>query len=62
VIDNGKVLLDGPKAHVLAALSGQPAPQAQPAAAAAPQAPAAPKAPPAPAAPPVDLHLARQAA
>lgn len=65
VIDNGKVLLDGPKAHVLAALSGQPAPQPQPqapAAAAAPQTPTAPKAPPAPAAPPVDLHLAREAA
>jgi ATP-binding cassette, subfamily C, bacterial LapB len=64
VVDNGKLLLDGPKAHVLAALSGQPAPQPPqaPAHAGASQ-PAAPvKAAPAPAAPPVDLHLARQAA
>lgn len=64
VIDNGKVLLDGPKAHVLAALSGQPAPQPAQASQAPPQPAATAKPAPAtaPAAPPVDLHLARQAA
>jgi ATP-binding cassette subfamily C protein LapB len=58
VVDSGKVVLDGPKADVLAALAGKPA--TPPAQQAAPQPPAAP---PPPAQPPVpDLALERQAA
>ena len=39
VVDSGKILADGPKAHVLALLAGRPAPAApQPASAEAPQA------------------------
>jgi ATP-binding cassette subfamily C protein LapB len=58
VVDSGKVVHDGPKADVLAALAGKPA--TPPAQQAAPQPPAAP---PPPAQPPVpDLALERQAA
>jgi ATP-binding cassette subfamily C protein LapB len=61
VVDGGKVLLDGPKADVLAALSGQRPPGAQPSAPPQQQAPATPPAPPG--GPPVpDLGLERQAA
>jgi ATP-binding cassette subfamily C protein LapB len=57
VVDSGKVVLDGPKAEVLAVLAGKPATPTAP-----PQQQQRAAAPPPPAEPVPDLALERQAA